>query len=120
MKKQLNKIAKHMHKCASSKTKLETERKSTVYQAGEWTKNDESEWTYALMWFDGSCVKMHGFCYWILFPSSFYNVRPSASNLFLSLCLWYQIFNSIYSDKENKRKNNHGFEYMNAKRIKTM
>lgn len=48
--------------------------------------------TNALIWFDGWCVKIHGFCYCIWFPffsavvvRILYNVRPSASTSILNL-----------------------------------
>lgn len=66
-----------MYKCASSETKIKNagEKKNTAHSTstGERRKREKknTERTYALIWFDGWCVEIHGFCYCILFPSSF-------------------------------------------------
>lgn len=50
-------------------------KKNTAHSTstGERRKREKknTERTYALIWFDGWCVEIHGFCYCILFPSSF-------------------------------------------------
>lgn len=61
-----------MHKCASSelkRTNTSAITHRTIHQQDERRKKRQR--TYALIWFDGWCVKIHGFCFCIWFPSFF-------------------------------------------------
>lgn len=90
-------------------------------------KNEEREKTtpkrqrtYALIWFDGWCVKIHGFCYCIWFPPFFslsfilYNVRPSASTSISNLdrmhsqCIHLNVLSKCSKKRNWKRFKNEG------------
>lgn len=116
---------REMHKCASSEMKPANNNNTHTHM--HQLKNEEREKTtpkrqrtYALIWFDGWCVKIHGFCYCIWFPPFFslsfilYNVRPSASTSISNLdrmhsqCIHLNVLSKCSKERNWKRFKNEG------------